>query len=204
MSYWALELRKPSDFRSLEGLADVRSNGRVLNLGAITRDLAQANPVGRVPAFFASSTLNQSIIVKHNIRDNERHLFARAQPVATKLILPIDPENLALGGVTFMLGERQASRILRDKLGLSRATGDARFPVQIAVCSQWLLSVPLCWFFGITLGWGLTGIWVAMMIEEWLRGLLMYRRWKRRDWLKFAHRSRDQVSANTLPLIPEG
>lgn len=126
MSYWALELRKPSDFRSLEGLADVRSNGRVLNLGAITRDLAQANPVGRVPAFFASSTLNQSIIVKHNIRDNERHLFARAQPVATKLILPIDPENLALGGVTFMLGERQASRILRDKLGLSRATGDAR------------------------------------------------------------------------------
>ncbi len=85
-----------------------------------------------------------------------------------------------------------------------RATGDARFPLQIAACSQWLLSVPLCWFFGLTLGWGLTGIWVAMMIEEWLRGLLMYRRWKRRDWLKFAHRSRDQVSANTLPLIPEG
>uniref|UniRef100_UPI0035B43930 MATE family efflux transporter n=1 Tax=Tabrizicola sp. TaxID=2005166 RepID=UPI0035B43930 len=85
-----------------------------------------------------------------------------------------------------------------------RATGDARFPLQIAACSQWLLSVPLCWFFGITLGWGLTGIWVAMMFEEWLRGLLMYRRWVRRDWLKFAHRSRDQVSANTLPLIPEG
>lgn len=84
-----------------------------------------------------------------------------------------------------------------------RATGDARFPVQVAVCSQWLLSVPLCWLFGITLGWGLPGIWIAMMIEEWLRGLLMYRRWKRRDWLKFAHRSRDQASANTLPLIPE-
>jgi putative MATE family efflux protein len=85
-----------------------------------------------------------------------------------------------------------------------RATGDARFPLQIAACSQWLLSVPLCWFFGITLGWGLGGIWIAMMIEEWLRGLIMYRRWKRRDWLKFAHRSRDQASANTLPLIPEG
>jgi hypothetical protein len=70
--------------------------------------------------------LNQCIIVKHNIRDNERYLFARAQPVATKLILPIDPDNLAIGGVTFMLGERQAGRILRDKLGLNRATGDAR------------------------------------------------------------------------------
>ncbi len=85
-----------------------------------------------------------------------------------------------------------------------RATGDARFPLQVAACSQWLFSVPLCWFFGITLGWGLGGIWIAMMIEEWLRGLIMYRRWKRRDWLKFAHRSRDQASANTLPLIPGG
>lgn len=84
-----------------------------------------------------------------------------------------------------------------------RATGDARFPVQIAACSQWLLSVPLCWLLGIKLGWGLTGIWIAMMTEEWIRGLLMYRRWERRDWLKFAHRSRDQASANTLPLIPE-
>ncbi|SDS58078.1 MATE family efflux transporter [Opitutus sp. GAS368] len=84
-----------------------------------------------------------------------------------------------------------------------RATGDARFPVQIAACSQWLLSVPLCWLFGLKLGWGLPGIWGAMMFEEWLRGLIMYRRWKRRDWLKYAHRSRDQVSARTLPLIPE-
>ncbi|MBI3886952.1 MAG: MATE family efflux transporter, partial [Opitutae bacterium] len=84
-----------------------------------------------------------------------------------------------------------------------RATGDARFPVQIATCSQWLLSVPLCWLFGLRLGWGLPGIWVAMMLEEWLRGLIMYRRWKRRDWLKYARRSRDQVSARTLPLIPE-
>lgn len=126
MSYWALELRKPSDFRSLEGLADVRANGRVLNLGAIARDLAQAQPGANPPTFFSNSALNQAIIVKHNIRDNERHLFSRPQPVATKLILPIDRENLALGGVTFMLGERQAPRILRDKLGLNRATGDGK------------------------------------------------------------------------------
>jgi len=84
-----------------------------------------------------------------------------------------------------------------------RATGDARFPVQIAACSQWFFSVPLCWFLGVTLHWGLPGIWIAMMIEEWFRGLIMYRRWKRRDWLKYAHRSRDQVTGDTLPLVPE-
>lgn len=85
-----------------------------------------------------------------------------------------------------------------------RATGDARFPVQIAMCSQWFFSVPLCWLLSHTLGWGLVGIWIAMMIEEWFRGLVMYWRWKRRRWLKYAKRSREQVAGDTLPLVPEG
>lgn len=84
-----------------------------------------------------------------------------------------------------------------------RATGDARFPVQIAVCSQWLFSVPLCWILGLKLHWGLPGIWGAMMIEEWFRGVVMYRRWKKRGWMKYAQRSREKVLADTLPLVPD-
>jgi len=84
-----------------------------------------------------------------------------------------------------------------------RATGDARFPVQIGACSQWCFSVPLSWLLGVKLHWGLPGIWIAMMIEEWFRGLIMYRRWKQRGWMKFAQRSRDKVLADTLPLVPE-
>jgi putative MATE family efflux protein len=84
-----------------------------------------------------------------------------------------------------------------------RATGDARFPVQIAMCSQWLFSVPLCWLLGVKLRFGLPGIWVAMMVEEWFRGLIMRNRWQKRHWLKYARHSQAQVSGNTLPLIPE-
>jgi putative MATE family efflux protein len=84
-----------------------------------------------------------------------------------------------------------------------RATGDARFPVQIAACSQWLFSVPLAWVLGVKLHWGLPGIWVAMMIEEWFRGIIMYRRWKKRGWMKYAQRSREKVLGDTLPLVPE-
>jgi putative MATE family efflux protein len=84
-----------------------------------------------------------------------------------------------------------------------RATGDARFPVQIAACSQWLFSVPLCWILGLELHWGLPGIWGAMMIEEWFRGVVMYRRWKKRGWMKYAQRSREKVLGDTLPLVPE-
>jgi putative MATE family efflux protein len=85
-----------------------------------------------------------------------------------------------------------------------RATGDARFPVQIAICSEWLIGVPAAWFLGHTLNWGLPGIWIALMSEEWLRGLIMYRRWKQRRWLKHAQSSRDKVTADLLPVVPEG
>ena len=84
-----------------------------------------------------------------------------------------------------------------------RATGDARFPVQIAACSQWLFSVPLSWLLGVRLHFGLPGIWIAMMIEEWFRGIIMYRRWKKRGWMHYARRSREKVLGDTLPLVPE-
>jgi len=84
-----------------------------------------------------------------------------------------------------------------------RATGDARFPVQVGMMSQWLLSVPCCWFLGVKMHWGLPGIWLTMLLEEWGRGLIMYRRWTKRGWMKHAQRSRAQVTGNLLPVVPE-
>ncbi len=74
-----------------------------------------------------------------------------------------------------------------------RATGDVGFPIQMAGLSMWCVWVPLAWFLGLKLGWGLTGIWIAMATDEWLRGLLMYRRWKKRYWIRHAERSRARV-----------
>lgn len=79
-----------------------------------------------------------------------------------------------------------------------RATGDARFPVQIGAVIMWGIWVPLSWLFGIKFGWGLVGFWIAMTIDEWLRGLIMYRRWKLRRWLPFAQRSRAQALGETV------
>lgn len=78
-----------------------------------------------------------------------------------------------------------------------RATGDARFPVFVGICSMWGLWVPLAWLLGLKLGLGLPGIWIAMTCDEWLRGMLMYRRWKKRRWLKHAERSRARVREET-------
>lgn len=76
-----------------------------------------------------------------------------------------------------------------------RAAGDVYFPIQMAFLSMWLVWVPLAWLFGLQLGWGLAGVWLAMTLDEWLRGLLMYWRWKSRKWIVHAQRSRAHVVA---------
>jgi putative MATE family efflux protein len=83
-----------------------------------------------------------------------------------------------------------------------RATGDVGFPIQMAVLSMWLVWVPLAWFLGLKLGWGLVGVWIAMMTDEWLRGLLMYWRWKKRRWVKYAERSRARVTDGSDEMAP--
>ncbi|MBT0569058.1 MATE family efflux transporter [Curvibacter sp. CHRR-16] len=76
-----------------------------------------------------------------------------------------------------------------------RATGDARYPVLMGISSFVLVFALGGWFFGTYLGWGLPGVWLAMICDEWFRGLMMYRRWKRRRWLKYARRTYRAVKA---------
>ena len=84
-----------------------------------------------------------------------------------------------------------------------RATGDARFPLLMGACSVWGMWIPLAWLLGSKLGMGLPGLYLAMICDEWLRGLLNFARWKRGGWIKYAEQSRAQVAAagqpSTLP-----
>jgi putative MATE family efflux protein len=79
-----------------------------------------------------------------------------------------------------------------------RATGDARFPVAVGFLCMWGLWVPLAWLLGLKLGLGLVGIWISMICDEWLRGLLMYHRWRKRKWLPAAERSRANAGKSAL------
>ncbi|WP_247652871.1 MATE family efflux transporter [Ideonella aquatica] len=67
-----------------------------------------------------------------------------------------------------------------------RATGDARYPVMAGTASMLVVLAGGSWALGIGLGWGLPGLWVAYAADEWLRGLLMWRRWVRLRWVPYA------------------
>ena len=82
-----------------------------------------------------------------------------------------------------------------------RATGDARFPLYLGLVGMWGLWVPLSWILGITLGFGLPGLWTAMIVDEWFRGAIMFRRWRRRGWLPHAEKSRAGVVADAVKAV---
>ncbi|KFZ43789.1 transporter [Anoxybacillus sp. KU2-6(11)] len=63
-----------------------------------------------------------------------------------------------------------------------RAAGDVKFPVYIGIASMWGVSVPLAYILGISFDLGLVGVWLAFTADEWLRGLLVYWRWKSNVW----------------------
>ncbi|UTR15409.1 MATE family efflux transporter [Salipaludibacillus sp. LMS25] len=95
-----------------------------------------------------------------------------------------NPDIIQLGSLLlimtiFLEPGRAFNLILINSL---RAAGDVTFPVFIGVLSMWGIAVTISYTAGIWLGFGLIGVWVAMICDEWLRGLLMLRRWKTRKW----------------------
>ena len=113
-----------------------------------------------------------------------------------------DDRNIIAAGATLLLitiilePGRTFNLVIINAL---RATGDAKFPVVMGILSMWGISVPLAYLFGITMGWGLIGIYLAFVIDEWLRGLLMLMRWRSRVWQK------QSMSIEKKPdQVPEG
>lgn len=95
-------------------------------------------------------------------------------------------EIIKLGVIIFALdiineAGRCANLVIINSL---RAAGDVRFPVFAGVFSMWGISVLLSYVFGIVFGWGFIGVWLAMGLDEAIRGIIMYIRWKNRHWEK--------------------
>lgn len=66
-----------------------------------------------------------------------------------------------------------------------RAAGDTVFPVVIGAITMYGLGVFMGYIFIFELGLGIVGVFLASMLDEVIRGLIMVVRWKSKTWTKF-------------------
>ncbi|CAM3459596.1 MATE family efflux transporter [Paenibacillus lupini] len=99
-----------------------------------------------------------------------------------------DPEIIALGGT--LLGMNlllQPGKMLNMGIGNAlNAVGDTRYVMWTSVTSMTLIATVLSYIFGITLGWGLVGIYACMILDEYLRGLWVLKRWRQKKFMEKA------------------
>lgn len=69
-----------------------------------------------------------------------------------------------------------------------RACGDMAYALRLGLLSHWLFMVGAGWALGLWLQGGLAGLWMAFILDEWTRGLLLLRRWRHNRWLRTARR----------------
>ncbi|MEO6599201.1 MAG: MATE family efflux transporter [Polyangiaceae bacterium] len=103
-------------------------------------------------------------------------------------LLTKDPDVLRqaapLFGVAILVEGGRAVNIVAG--GALRSSGDARFTAVVGSSMMWGIGVSAAFFFGSVLRLGLTGIWIAMAIDEITRGIVNYRRWRTGRWRSFA------------------
>jgi putative MATE family efflux protein len=63
-----------------------------------------------------------------------------------------------------------------------KGAGDARFTMLVSVTSMWLFRIATGYVFGILLGFGIIGVWLAMYLDWLVRGSFFYRRVKGDKW----------------------
>jgi MATE family, multidrug efflux pump len=123
-------------------------------------------------------------------------VFAGLGPWALSLFTA-DPRIVALGRTLILLGlllepGRSFNLIIINAL---RASGDSRFPLIAGLVSQWGIMLFGAWLLGTHFALGLVGVWIALILDEWLRGLYMLQRWRRGRWLKHARRVQADAAA---------
>ncbi|MCR8644601.1 MATE family efflux transporter [Paenibacillus sp. N1-5-1-14] len=63
-----------------------------------------------------------------------------------------------------------------------RAAGDSNFTSITSLITMWLVRVVLGYVLAITLGYGLMGVWIAMVVEWGIRGAIFTWRFKGEKW----------------------
>ncbi len=85
-------------------------------------------------------------------------------------------------------------------IGALRASGDIHYPVVASITSLvFILGVGSYWF---GQWFGLYGIWLIYILDEWVRGVLMWRRWRTKGWISNAKKTVRQLKSDATQPPP--
>ena len=90
--------------------------------------------------------------------------------------------SLAVACVMIAALEQPALAIYMVYSGGLRGAGDTISPMLITIVGTLCFHVPISYLFGITLGWGLTGVWFGSALDWICRAIAIYILYRRGRW----------------------
>ena len=66
--------------------------------------------------------------------------------------------------------------------GSLRGAGDTRFPMVTTGLAMWAIRLPVAWLCGITLGFGLPGVYLGWVLDATALGLVTWLRYRTGSW----------------------
>ena len=95
-----------------------------------------------------------------------------------------DPEMIRLVSILLIVDiALEVGRMTNLVFGNAlKTSGDALYPMVIAVVFAFLCAAGGTWFFGVYLGWLAVGAYVAMALDECVRAVFMFLRWHKGHW----------------------
>lgn len=111
-------------------------------------------------------------------------LYLFAHPLAG--LFTDDPGTLELGAtwIRAIVLAMPAIAFHFGAAGALRGAGDTRWPLLVSFAGLWLVRLPLAWFVGIYLGYGMAGVWGAYIVEYYARAIVTTWRFARGSWKK--------------------
>jgi putative MATE family efflux protein len=123
------------------------------------------------------------------------------------ILFTSDKEIIQLGVSLFVLNLiLQPGKMLNMALGNAlNAIGDTRFNMITSLFSMWLVATLLSYLIGVHLGYGLIGIYICMICDEYVRGFISFFRWRRKKYLRIAEQRVNTVIrvGSAVELFPE-
>lgn len=110
-------------------------------------------------------------------------VFALAGPIIR--LFTNDPQVIALGTKTIEIAA--ATEIFFSfsviASGICRGAGDVKFPLAVSIIGMWGFRIGLVWLAARVLMLGVTGVWIAIAVDCFVRSLLFLNRLIRGTWM---------------------